>query len=122
SARGNIRDAAHVIHRHTGPAVCGVIFRVIPRVVTELAGVRHSVKGPQMFSCLDVKTPRVLFKSGHHDDFLKYGGTGCRCAKTSLHPTWEECVPVLTKRSKHPTTGRFQRIKNFDLAEHHPLL
>src|SRR5689334_3960681 len=118
-ARGDISDPTHVIHGHAGPAVGGIIFGAIPGVVTELAGMRHGVKSPEMFAAADVKTPDVLFKSGNDDSFFEYGWACRGCSEITLNATGQQRVPILPECRDHLAIGGIQRIKVFAGAKQH---
>src|SRR5258708_38593816 len=83
---GDVGDAAHFIHSHAAPAVRPVTLWEVPGLVTEFTGLRHGMKGPEVFAREHVKCPNILMKSGHDDGSLKYGRASRSRAGFAIRP------------------------------------
>src|SRR5262249_36781617 len=106
SAGRDVGNTAHFIERHSTPTVRGIVFGAIPRFISELAWMRHSVKCPQMFAGTDVKTPDVLFESRYDNNVLENGRAGSRRAETALNTAWQKCMPVFAESANRLAIGR----------------
>src|SRR2546425_1065140 len=83
-------NSADLIHRHPAPTIRAVIFRVVPGLVTEFAGLRNGMESPQVFAGNNIEAPNILFETGHDDEFLEYRRTGGRRAKIALDATRQQ--------------------------------
>ena len=117
ASRADVGNVTDIVHGHAGPAIGRVVLGVIPRFITEFAGMRDGVKSPQLFASGRVESPNVLLKTGHDDDFLEHGGTGAGRAKVGLRFAWEQGTARIAKVRNQVARPGVQSIQIFSRAE-----